>query len=185
MRQARLVEENAYYHVMVRGNNKEIIFRDRADYTQFIYGISEARKKESVKIVGFALMPNHVHFIIWAKDGKALSKFMHRIQTRYGGYYNSRYRGRVGHVFQGRFKSIIVAEDAYLLQLSRYIHLNPVEAHLVAKPEQYPWSSYRHYLGLEDYFDFVETAIVLDLLTDQFGFAQQEYQAFIEGQTPR
>ena len=108
-------------------------------------------------------MDNHYHLILETPKGNLL-KVMHGINGRYTGYFNRKY-GRVGHLFQGRYRGIVIDKDSYLIVLSRYVHLNPVRARVVERPEQYRWSSYRGYIGREKESAWVEYSWVLS----QFG----------------
>jgi len=141
----RLQFPGGVYHVICRGNNRECIFRDDADRQRYLKLLRGYRDRWSAVIHAYVLMPNHVHLLIETPT-RPLSEFMRGLNTAYTMGFNRRYR-RVGHVFQGRYKSYVVEKDAYLLELTRYIHLNPVRAGLVDRPERYPWSSYREFIG--------------------------------------
>ncbi|MEA2081248.1 MAG: transposase [Elusimicrobiota bacterium] len=138
------------YHVISRGDDKGKIFRDAADYKKFLNVIKKAKRRYGVIVCAYALMPNHYHLLIETTRAN-LARFMHCVQTAYSVYYNSRH-DRAGHVFQGRYKALLVDKDNYLLRLSRYIHLNPVRAKMVKVPQDYVWSSFREYSGLVDSF---------------------------------
>jgi REP element-mobilizing transposase RayT len=162
----REVTDGGIYHVYARGNNKQALFHDPLDYQKYIkltqYGLS----KENVSLLAFALMPNHLHFLVKIEEASALSKFMSRIQTGYSMYFNFKHK-HVGHVFQGRFQSPLVAKDEYLVYVSKYIHRNPVKAGLCDDAGKYPWSSYRNYLG-EGGFNFIDTSIVEEVFVANF-----------------
>lgn len=132
------------YHVICRGNNRERIFRDDADRKRFLELLRRYRERWHAVIHAYVLMPNHMHLLV-ETPSRPLSEFMRGLNTAYTMSFNRRHR-RVGHVFQGRYKSHVVEKDAYLLELTRYLHLNPVRAGLVTQPERYPWSSYREFL---------------------------------------
>jgi putative transposase len=122
-------------------------------------------------------MTNHYHLIIETPN-KNLSRLMHHINSSYTTYINVR-RKRIGHLLQGRFKSILVDKDVYLLELSRYLHLNPVRANMTQKPEEYPYSSYRTYIsGVTE--DIVRTDTVLGLLTGREKELRKRYREFVE-----
>lgn len=133
------------YHVICRGNNRERIFRDDSDRGRYLRLLRDYRDRWNIVIHAYVLMPNHAHLLI-ETPARPLGEFMRGLNTAYTMGFNRRH-GRVGHVFQGRYKSHLVEKDAYLLELTRYIHLNPVRAGLVDRPERYPWSSYREYIG--------------------------------------
>ena len=156
---ARRVSESGYYHVMLRGNGRQVIFEDDADRRAFLEALGEAMSSRGIEIVAWCLMSNHVHLLL-ADPGGRLSDAIHAMTTSYAGHFNRR-SGHVGSVFAGRFKSVPVEDDAQLLAAVRYIHDNPVKAGICAVPDEYPWSSYHEYVG-EPWIASVET--VLDLV---------------------
>lgn len=158
MRTKRQFQENSFYHIITRGNNKNI-FLDKRDYLRFLKNLEKYSKKFSVRVISFALMPNHVHLLVQQTTSTAISIFMQSLTTAFVVYSNLKHRKK-GHLFEGRFKSIEVTTDEYLVHLSRYIHLNPSSAQLVPQPEDYPWSSYRCYLGTE-VLSFLDMSIIL------------------------
>jgi putative transposase len=189
-------ESKYYFHVYNRGVEKRNIFCDQSDYYRFIHDLYEFNDSEAadphlgrigggrastnlkdfdveyrqrdtiVDIVCFCLMPNHFHLMVGAKDKKTLTKFMQKLGTGYAMYFNEKYK-RVGCLFQGRYKSILIEQDAYLTHLSKYIHLNPIKKRSlgVTSLDTYKYSSYLDFSGkinipfvtsrkfLEDYFD--------------------------------
>jgi putative transposase len=146
-RKMRAEVEGGLYHVITRGNNRRQIFDSPADYEKFLSLLAVQKTKLPFFLYGYCLMTNHVHLLIERKVD-AIGSIMHRMLTGYSQYYNRRYR-RVGHLLQGRHKAILCQSDRYLAELIRYIHLNPVRARMVTKPEQYQYTSHRAYLGLE------------------------------------
>ncbi len=156
-RPLRIEYEGAFYHIAARGNERKKIFLSRADYEKFLANLKDAAARFSVVVHCYVLMGNHYHLIIETPKAN-LSSFMHAIQSGYTTYFN-RKRSRSGHLFQGRFKSILVDRDAYLLELSRYIHLNPVRAHMTDAPGAYPFSSYPAFIDPRH-----ETFIFRDLI---------------------
>jgi len=141
----RLQFPGGMYHVVCRGNNRERIFRDDTDRQRYLTLLRDYRDRWNAVIHAYVLMPNHVHLLI-ETPSRPLSEFMRGLNTAYTMGFNRRYH-RIGHLFQGRYKSHVVEKDAYLLELTRYIHLNPVRAGLVDRPERFLWSSYREFLG--------------------------------------
>ncbi|RPI79662.1 MAG: hypothetical protein EHM45_02055 [Desulfobacteraceae bacterium] len=139
-RQARLDAPGTLHHVILRGIEKKLIAENRKDRLEFVERMNQAAVKNDIKIFAWALMPNHAHILL--KSGKqGLSKYMRRFLTGYAINYNKRHN-RYGHLFQNRYKSIVCDEEAYFLQLVRYIHLNPLRAKLVknlAELDQYAW----------------------------------------------
>ena len=143
-RYARLTAPNLFYHIINRGIEKRFIFRQKSDYLKFLEYLHRYKRKFDWIIYCFCLMPNHFHLLIQTKENP-LGTIMKSLQTAYGVYFNHKYK-RIGPVFSGRYKSIICQKDEYLLQVSKYIHLNPVKAGLVKRPTDYPYSSYKQYV---------------------------------------
>lgn len=135
----------AQYHIMCRGNHRAEIYRDDEDRQVYLTLLEEARKNNNITLISYCLMSNHVHLQIEAVDNSP-GLFMKILNMKYAIYFNKKYNF-VGHLFQGRYRSELVEADARLLQTSKYIHLNPVRANMVEKPDQYAWSSYREYLS--------------------------------------
>lgn len=133
-----------FYHVMLRGNNGQDIFLNDVDRHRLYDLLWEGIERFDHRIHGFCLMTNHIHLIIQIGHFP-LSQVMHHLTTNYAIYFNYTYK-RVGHLFQGRFRRKIVDAENYLAELSRYVHLNPVRAGLVSRPEEYRWSSHNAFL---------------------------------------
>ena len=149
-RQARLLLSHSYYHVMTRGNNRQIVFHRDEDYLYYLHLIERFKAEHPFHLYHYALMPNHTHFLIQTTKATDFSTFMKRLNLAYFHHYRRDY-GWVGHFWQGRFKSQPVGKDSYFIQCGKYIELNPVRARLVTDPLDYPYSSYRYYAqGLED-----------------------------------
>jgi len=144
-RPPRLLLSHSYYHIMARGNNKNVIFRSNADYLYFLEQIDRFKKDLPFDLYHYCLMPTHIHFLIRTFSGHNFSDFMKRISLAYFSYYKRKY-GWVGHFWQGRFKSQPVGKDEYFIQCGKYIESNPVRSNLVLRPEDYLYSSYRHYV---------------------------------------
>ena len=142
-RTARIESKSKIYHIMTRGINQQNIFSVDEDYKKFIAILSKYHKKSEYGIYAYCLMGNHIHLLI--KEGKeALSNSMKRIGTSYVVWYNWQYN-RKGHLFQDRYKSEAVEDDAYFLTVLRYIHQNPLKAGLTNNIDLYKWSSYKEY----------------------------------------
>ncbi|QSJ14052.1 transposase [Nostoc sp. UHCC 0702] len=135
-----------FYHVYNRGNNRQTIFFERENYVYFLRLIKEHLITNAVDIVAYCLMPNHYHFLVYLRD-ETLSDAMKSLSLSYTKAINKRFN-RCGVLFQGRFQSIHVSQTDYLVNLSRYIHLNPVKAGFVQQPEEWEFSSYLEYAGL-------------------------------------
>jgi REP element-mobilizing transposase RayT len=143
-RPLRIEYPDAFYHVTSRGNERKEVFRDGTDYKLFLKTLKESAEFFTVKVHSYCLMPNHFHLLLETKQPN-LSKFMQRLLGVYTTRFNRKHK-RCGHLFQGRYKALVVDKDSYLLELTRYIHLNPVKAGLAASPEDYAWSSMRAFL---------------------------------------
>ena len=142
-RKARVHFEGAFYHVIARGNKGAKLFKFAQDYKLYLRFLKEYKKRYPFLLYSYVLMPTHVHLLLEVQEAP-LSKIMQSLQFRYTRHYNLRYR-TWGHLFQGRYKAILCEKDPYFLELSAYIHLNPVRAGLEEDPLDYPWSSYKAY----------------------------------------
>ena len=146
----RLFENGSFYHIYNRGNRKQQIFLNYKDYERFLDKVLEYKKKFNISIVAFCLMPNHFHFLIQQLSSNTISKFFSDLCNSYSKYFNTKYE-TVGSLYQGRFKAKKVDKDEYLIHVSRYIHLNPVELfgpskNLIDNLFDYKWSSLQSYL---------------------------------------
>lgn len=175
-RRTRAEVEGGLYHVITRGNNRRQIFNSPADYERFLSLLAAQKTRLPFFLYAYCLMTNHVHLLI-ERQSDTIGKIMHRVLTGYSQYYNHRYR-RVGHLLQGRHKAILCQSDLYLSELVRYIHLNPVRAKMVAKPEQYKWSGHRAYLGLEP-AGLVDVEPVLRHFGAKKKVAREAYRQFV------
>lgn len=163
-RQARKQAESGIYHTMLRGIDRQMIFEDTEDCDRFLDIVKDCRKACGFKLYAYCLMGNHVHLLL-KTESDGLETIFKKIGGRYVYYYNVKYQ-RVGHLFQDRFKSEPVEDDAYFLTVLRYIHQNPVKANLCAKAEKYPYSSFAEYLYGSD---FVDTDFALGMIVrDEF-----------------
>jgi len=138
----RLLIENACYHVTTRGNRKQKVFKTEKDYLRYLAMLKMAKKKYGVYLYAYCLMPNHVHLLIELARVKDISKFMHWLDRGYAAFFNCEYK-KVGHLWQGRFKSKPIVKGRYLINCAEYIEANPVRAGLVREIADYRWSSYR------------------------------------------
>jgi len=144
-RQARKISPTGYYHVLLRGNNREKIFIHKDLKSYFMELLISVKKEFHVEIAAYCIMDNHIHIVISGKIND-LSEAMKRINIKYAVKFNKE-ANRIGHVFQDRYKSEAISNDTYLLQVIRYVHNNPVKAKIVKSPEKYPWSSCREFFG--------------------------------------
>lgn len=177
-RPIRIEYPAALYHITSRGNERKNIFIKDGDRIKFLKILEDYHDRYGILIHCYILMDNHYHLILETPRGNLL-KVMHGINSSYTGYFNRKY-GRSGHLFQGRYKGILVEKDSYLLSLSRYVHLNPVRAGLVEKPEDYRWSSYRGYIGREKESEWMEYGWVLSQFGTEKKRAQKRYQRYTE-----
>lgn len=176
-RSLRIEYEGALYHVTARGNERKKIFFSNTDYDKFLHYVSEAKKKYGINIHCYVLMSNHYHLVIETPEAN-ISRAMHYINSSYTTYVNIK-RKRSGHLFQGRYKAIIIDRNSYLVELSRYIHLNPVRAKMVQKPEEYPFSSYKTYISTNKN-EFMTSGLILDMIANEEIRARDEYHQFVE-----
>ena len=186
-RPQRIEYEGAVYHVTVRGNERRAIFGDDGDRARFLRVLGESVASFEVRLYLFCLMTNHVHLVLETPRGN-LSRFMHRLQTAYTVYFNHRHE-RHGHVMQGRYGAVLVERDAYLLRLSRYVHLNPVFTKALrgrsvgerrAALRGYPWSSYRSYIGKDRRLPWVDYAPILATVASGPTKPAETYRRFVE-----
>lgn len=166
-RRPRHSSPGAFYHVMLRGNNGQQIFSSIQERSQFCLLMQEGVERYGHRILAFCFMTNHVHLAIQVKS-TSLSKICQNLTFRYTRFYNWRH-DTIGHLFQGRFKSILVDNQRYLKELIRYIHLNPVRAKLVNDPLDYHWSSHQAYLMKHEF-----TWLARDDGLHLFGKSRQE-----------
>lgn len=175
-RKPRIHFPSAVYHVILRGNGKQDIFFNEGDRFRFHLLLQEATERYRCRIHAFCLMSNHIHMALQVSDNP-LSRIMQNITFRYTRWINWRQQ-RSGHLFQGRYKAVLVDENEYLLELIRYIHLNPVRAGMVREPSAYPWSSHLSYCGRQPI-----AWLTTDWMLSQFSMKEQEarkrYQLFI------
>jgi len=140
----RFLLSQSYYHVLNRGNNRSIIFKEKDDYLYFLKLISKYKKEHPFDLYHYCLMPNHIHFLIQTKKEEDFSIFMKKISLSYYHHFKKKY-GWTGHFWQNRFKSKPVGKDEYFIQCGKYIELNPVRSNIVENPKEYSYSSYNYY----------------------------------------
>jgi REP element-mobilizing transposase RayT len=164
------------YHVICRGNNRQDIFLDNRDYFKYLDLWLKYKAEMNFEVYAYVLMTNHVHWLL--KTGLTpLSEIIHRVHSVYARWFNYKHE-RVGHLFQGRYQAYTCTDDAYLLALARYIHLNPVKAGLVEKVYLYPWSSYHSYLGQES--NLVDTEFLLNYFNQNIDQARRGFVKFTQ-----
>jgi putative transposase len=175
-RKPRIVYPGALYHVILRGNNGQTIFFDDKDRTRFYLLLQEGIERFGYRVHGFCLMTNHVHLAIQIGE-ISLSRILQNLSFRYTRWVNWRQK-RSGHLFQGRYKAVLVDADIYLQELIRYIHLNPVRARIVNEPQDYRWSGHRAYIGLET-IPLLTTDWVLSQFSKKLSLARKAYSSFV------
>ncbi len=148
MRKPRLEIQGGLYHIITRGNNRQLIFGSDDDYRKLLLQLAHQKARLPFYLYAYCLMPNHIHLLIERQDD-SISRVMQRLLTAYSQYHNRKHR-KSGHLLQGRYKAILCQSDQYLAELVRYIHLNPVRAKMVRRPQDFPYSSHRAYLGLDE-----------------------------------
>ena len=191
-RKKRIWYPGATYHVMSRGNRRAAIFADRSDYLLFLEYIRKIKEKHPFKIHSLCLMTNHFHMEIETGNDE-LWRIMQKILSVYAEEYNHKYH-YTGHLFEGRYTAQLVEDERYFLEVSRYIHLNPVKAQMVREPLEYEYSSYGLFVGgSKDHLktvdageskvkavisELVETSRVLNAFQQ---IPQEQYRMFVEG----
>ena len=179
-RQGRINIEGGIYHVIQRGLERRELFKDNADREEFVRRLAEGLKATEAKCLGWALMPNHFHLLI--RTGvRPLSDLMRRLLTGYAIYFNRKYK-RSGYLYQNRYKSILCQEDAYLLELVRYIHLNPLRAKIVKDMHQlnkYKWSGHSVIVG-ENTAQWQSIGEILEYFSNRKSEAIKKYVNFVE-----
>ena len=176
-RPLRIEFAGALYHVTSRGDGQKKIYLDDHDRMGYLDVLSEVCKRFNWRIHAYCLMDNHYHLLIETPDGN-LSQGMRQLNGVYTQRFN-RYHKRVGHVFQGRYKAIIVQKDTYLLELSRYIVLNPVRARMVRAAKDWPWSSYRATCGVAEKPAWLITDWLLAAFAKTRKIAIERYRDFV------
>lgn len=150
-RPPRLLLSQSYYHIMVRGNNRNRIFRRSSDYYKYLELIARYKIEHPFKLFHYCLMPNHAHLLVKTNKATDFASFMKKLGLAYMYHYKREY-GWIGHFWQDRYKSQPVGKDEYFIQCGKYIELNPVHAGLVKLPQEYEFSSFRFYSqGLSSY----------------------------------
>ncbi len=173
----RIQYEGAIYHVMSRGVGRGKIFLTNDDYSKFLEYVASAREKFNLDIFAFVLMGNHYHILLRTNEAN-LSRTMQWIQTAYSIYYNRNHK-RSGHLFQGRYKSVLVENESYWYILSLYIHLNPIRAGMVEKLREYKWSSYHDYVNVRKKNKWVNSEAVLEGICSDKQESRRGYRKLI------
>ena len=170
-RQPRFLPPENYYHIMNRGNNHMQIFTCNDDYQFYLEKLAELKLEHPFDLYHYCLMGTHLHLLVKINKDSDFSNFSKRLNLKYSSYFERNY-GFVGHFWQGRFKSQLISNDPYFIQCGKYIELNPVEAGIVENPEDYPWSSHRHYSSGE-----VNNLITENIFYNDLGKDSKERQS--------
>lgn len=177
-RPLRIQFPGAYYHVTARGDEQKEIFKSGRDRQRFLEYLLSESDRYGIVVHCYCLMTNHYHLFLQTTLPN-LSQAMQHLNGSYTTYYNVK-RKHVGHLFQGRYRAIVVEADRYAGQLSRYMHLNPVRAGMVKTAEEYFWSSYRAYIGLEQPPPWLNRSLVLGTFSSNLAESEKLYRDFVE-----
>ncbi len=176
-RKPRIHYPGAFYHVMLRGNGGQDIFCSDSDLIRFNLLLQEGVERYQHRIHAFCLMRNHVHLVIQVSQ-VSLSRIMQNVSFRYTRHFN-KHQNRMGHLFQGRYKALLVDSDNYLLELVRYIHCNPIRSGIVGKLDDYPWSSHTAYIG-KTVIPWLTIKLVLTQFANNTNKAIKSYKNFVQ-----
>ena len=176
-RPLRISFPGAFYHITSRGNELKNIFKSKLDREKFLEYLESSTQRYDAVIHAYCLLDNHYHLLLETPCGN-LSQIMRHINGAYTTYFNVK-RKRSGHLFQGRYKAILVDADEYAKELSRYIHLNPVRAKMVEAPEDYAWSSYQYYIGHKKPPEWLSRDFILGYFNKNISAAQKRYHGFV------
>jgi len=176
-RPLRIEYSGAYYHITSRGNERKPVFKGNRDRERFVSYLESATERYGAIVHVYCLMDNHYHLFLETPRGN-LSQIMHHINGAYTTYFNVK-RDRSGHLFQSRYKAILVDADEYAVELSRYIHLNPVRAGIVPNPEEYKWSSCQYYTGKFTPPEWLKGNLILGYFGKKRKSACKRYREFV------
>ena len=176
-RSLRIQYPHAFYHVTSRGNERNPVFLSRRDREKFLSYLESATERYGAIVHVYCLMDNHYHLLLETPFGN-LSQIMHHINGAYTTYFNTK-RSRSGHLFQGRYKAILLDADEYAKELSRYIHLNPVRAGIVETPDNFEWSSFRYYTIGKEVPEWLCRKFILGYFEKRIDRAMKRYRDFV------
>lgn len=180
-RPLRIEYDGAVYHVTSRGNERKPVYQDDADRRMFLDVLHEANRRYNWLCHAYCLMSNHYHILVETPDGN-LSQGMRQVNGVYTQKFNRRHK-RSGHLFQGRYKSILIEKESHLVEVCRYVVLNPVRAKLSELPEAWTWSSYRSTAGLEKPHPCLTTDWILGQFAPLRRTATEKYREFVQAGT--
>ena len=164
--------KNHYYHVYNRGNNRQQIFIDKENYHYLLNLLQRYQDQFDVRIIAYCLMPNHYHFLLMQSGDSSISQFLKSTFQSYVQAFNKKYE-QTGRLFEGQPKANLIDNDAYLLHICRYIHLNPVESKIVSDIEDWPYSNYLEFIGKRNGKLFESTFL------RNFYQSSENYQEFV------
>ena len=177
-RPLRITYPGAFYHITSRGNERKDVFKSKRDREKFLEYLESASQRYDAAVHAYCLMDNHYHLLMETPSGN-MPQIMRHINGAYTTYFNVK-RQRSGHLFQGRYKAILIDIDEYAKELSRYIHLNPVRAKMVENPEEYDWSSYQYYIGRQKPPEWLYRGFILGYFGQKISTAQKQYKQFVD-----
>ncbi len=182
-RPLRIEYPGAFYHVINRGIERRVIYSETADFQYFLSTIKALYHRYRIRLFAYCLMPNHYHLFLNTPKGR-LGSFMRELNSQYGQYYNKR-RHRIGPVFQGRYKAVLVDKETHGLAISRYIHMNPVLASLAERPDEYRWSSYPALIGKVQSESYLDTGWLVGQFSPDKQRGRKLLREFTEGETEK
>lgn len=178
-RNRRIWNPDMFYHVVSRGNRRDALYLDDRDFRVFLSILSKTMLNHPFELSSYCLMTNHYHLQLRTRD-TSLSTLMAVINKRYATYYNNRYR-LTGHVFESRFFSEPIPNQFGMLEVSRYIHLNPVRAKIVEEPHDYPYSSFNYLIGERKYPPFfLKPSIIQDVFSGTKKEKIEKYKTYFQ-----
>ena len=176
-RPLRIEYPNAWHHVMNRARRGQALFKDKDDHTCFLDLLQETSDMFNIRVSAYCLMPTHYHLLLQTPEMN-LARCMRHLNGVFTQRYNIRHKCD-GTLFRGRYKSILVEEDSYLLQLVRYIHRNPLRAGMVEKPGRFQWSSHKGYVSKAKKWDWLHKGFILSMLTSRKSQQIKQYKQFV------
>lgn len=178
-RQLRLEFPGSLWHITHRGNERRPIFVDDDDHARFVELLGKAVSRFGWNLTAYSLMPNHYHVVAELTENETLSRGIQWLDGGYAQWFNWRH-DRVGHLYQGRFRAILVNQESHALEVLRYVVLNPVRANIVTRPEDYEWSSHRATLGVAPTPSWLDVERVLAQFGNTTGVARERYRRFVD-----
>lgn len=177
-RKPRIEFAGAFYHIITRGNQRQMVFKEVTDFQKYLQLLALYKKRYNYCLYAYVLMGNHIHLLIETRQ-TPLSKILQGINQSYTMYFNKKYH-TVGHLFQGRYKAILCDRDAYLLTLIKYIHNNPVRARIIENIGLYKWSSHHAYGHNDSPNELVDVNLVLKMISENRVLAYKRYMDFMK-----